>query len=199
MNLIASHFKCWALVRYSLWPPCIADAEIIFLSCFFLSFFLLFSSPNLSGHRLDVCHTSTHGVAIVQIYNAGLKCGARGSLEMQNPKNRHLGIVAQLCLAVFLQLRHISTIGKKFVRQQYLLHMSPQCGELWPTNSWDRFGSLGYPSTFQRVSHLGSVTVRHSSTWCQPNFAALNRGHHLYLAGRPSRWALAHILVTYNF
>jgi len=29
----------------------------------------------------------------------------------------------------------------------------------------------------------------------QPNFAALNRGHHLYSAGRPSRWALAHILV----
>jgi len=81
----------------------------------FLSFFLLFSSPNLSGHRLDVCHTSTHGVAIVQIYNAGLKCGARGSLEMQNPKNRHLGIVAQLCLAVFLQLRHISTIGKNLL------------------------------------------------------------------------------------
>ena len=26
--------------------------------------------------------------------------------------------------------------------------------------------------------------------------AALNRGHHLYLAGRPSRWALAHILVV---
>ena len=29
----------------------------------------------------------------------------------------------------------------------------------------------------------------------QPNFVALNRGRHLYLAGRPSRWALAHILV----
>jgi len=27
---------------------------------FFLSFCLLFSSPNLSGRRLDVCHTSTH-------------------------------------------------------------------------------------------------------------------------------------------
>jgi len=26
---------------------------------------------------------------------------------------------------------------------------------------------------------------------------ALNRGRHLYLAGRPSRWALAHILVVY--
>jgi len=31
------------------------------------SFFLLFSSPNLSGHRLDVYHTSTHGVALVRI------------------------------------------------------------------------------------------------------------------------------------
>ena len=26
--------------------------------------------------------------------------------------------------------------------------------------------------------------------------AALNRGRHLYSAGRPSRWALAHILVS---
>jgi len=29
-----------------------------------------------------------------------------------------------------LQLRHISTIGKKLVKQQYLLHVSPQYGEL---------------------------------------------------------------------
>ena len=37
---------------------------------FYLSsifFFLFFSSPNLSGHRLDVYHTSTHGVALVRI------------------------------------------------------------------------------------------------------------------------------------
>jgi len=37
----------------------------------FLSFFFLllsfFSSPNLSGRRLDVYHTSTHGVALVRI------------------------------------------------------------------------------------------------------------------------------------
>jgi len=37
-----------------------------FLSFFLLSFFF-FSSPNLSGRRLDVCHTSTHGVALVRI------------------------------------------------------------------------------------------------------------------------------------
>jgi len=35
---------------------------------FILSFvLLLFSSPNLSRHRLDVCLTSTHGVALVRI------------------------------------------------------------------------------------------------------------------------------------
>ena len=32
-----------------------------------------------------------------------------------------------------------------------------------------------------------------SSSGRQPNFAALNRGRHLYSAGRPSRLALAHI------
>ena len=53
--------------------------------------------------------------------------------------------------------------------------------------------SLGHPSTFQRVSHLGSVTAQHSSNGRQPNFAALNRGRHLYSVWRPSRWALAHI------
>jgi len=30
-------------------------------------YLLLFSSPNLSRRRLDVCHTSTRGVALVQI------------------------------------------------------------------------------------------------------------------------------------
>ena len=33
-------------------------------SCIFV---YLFTSPNLSHRRLDVCHTSTHGVALVQI------------------------------------------------------------------------------------------------------------------------------------
>ena len=38
-------------------------------------------------------------------------------------KNRHLGTIAQLCQAISSQLRHVSTIGKKLVKQQYLLHM----------------------------------------------------------------------------
>jgi len=99
-------------VNRFLWPPCLADADIIFLSCFSL---LVFYSPNLSGRRLDVYHTSTHGVALVRIYNAGLKCVACGSLEMQDPKNRHLwSTIEQLCRAISSQLRHVSTIGKTF-------------------------------------------------------------------------------------
>jgi len=38
-----------------------------------------------------------------------------------------------------------------------------------------------------------------TSSGRQPNFAALNGGRHLYLAGRPSLWALAHIIVTVDF
>jgi len=50
-----------------LWRPCVAAADIIFSSCFFFLLLLLFSSPNLSRRRLDVYHTSTHGVALVRI------------------------------------------------------------------------------------------------------------------------------------
>jgi len=31
------------------------------------------------------------------------------------------------------------------VKQQYILHMSLQNGELWPTSGWDHFVSLGHP------------------------------------------------------
>jgi len=43
-----------------------ALAYILVSSCFFLSSFFI-SSPNLSGRRLDVYHTSTLGVALVRI------------------------------------------------------------------------------------------------------------------------------------
>ena len=55
------------------------------------------------------------------------------------------------------------------------------------------------PCKFPWLSPLGIVTARHSSSGRQPNFAALNKGHHLYSAGRPSRSALAHILGNYLF
>jgi len=65
-----------------LWSPYVIGQTIIFSSCGFF----FFSSLYLSGRRLDVYHTSTHGVALVWISNAGLKCAARGSLKIQDAK-----------------------------------------------------------------------------------------------------------------
>jgi len=108
---------------YLLWLPYVIGQTIIFLPCdFYLSSF--FSLPNLSGRRLAVYHTSTHGVALVRIYNAYLKCAARCTLKIQDSKNRHFGTITQLCRAISSERRHVSTIGKKPVKQQYLLHMS---------------------------------------------------------------------------
>jgi len=64
----------------------------------------------------------------------------------KSPKIRHLGTIAQLCQAMSSQLRHVSTIGKKLVKQQYLPHMPPQYGELRLTSDCDRFVSLGHLS-----------------------------------------------------
>ena len=155
-------------------------------------------------------------------------------------KNRDLRTIA-LCPAISAQLSHASTIGKKLVKQHYLLQMFVQYGELRSTTGWDRFASLGHPVTFQRVSHLGFVTTATLLNGRQPNFVRclavawagtlyiyifggscpwqnfttlqnslcvqvgtalqgmklhnFGRGRHLYSAGRPSRWASAHILV----
>ena len=130
------HKNCIVLVMVALCNR--ADHYIFALWFLLLSFFFFISSPNLSRHRLDVYHTSTHGVALVRILAAGLKHAACGLLKIQNAKkvakNRRLGTIAQFCRAISSQLRHISTIGKKIFKQQYLPYMSPQYGELRPTS-----------------------------------------------------------------
>ena len=51
--------------RLLLWLPHVIGQAIIFSSCafFFILLSIFFSSPILSRRRLDVYHTSTHGVA----------------------------------------------------------------------------------------------------------------------------------------
>jgi len=83
-------FALWFLLL-SLWSPYGIGQTIIFSCCGLFFLLLLFSSPNLSRRRLDVCHTSTHGVALVRIYGAGLKPAARGSLKTQDAKKSPSG------------------------------------------------------------------------------------------------------------
>jgi len=55
----------WRFFMVALWNR---ETIYIFMLWFvLLSSFFFFSSPNLSRRRLDVCHTSTHGVALVRI------------------------------------------------------------------------------------------------------------------------------------
>ena len=112
---------------------------------------------------------------------------------MQDAKISKNSSSGHQCTAMFLQLRHVLTIGKNLLNS----NISPTCShnmvDIGPLTA-----SLGYPSKFQRISRLGSVTALHSSSGRQPNFAASNRGRHLYSAGRPSRSALAHVLVSYQ-
>jgi len=62
-----------------------------------------------------------------------------------SPKIRHLGTIAQLCRAMSSQLRHLSPIGKKTVKQQCLPHMFSQYGEL-------RLRSVGKYGAPQQIS-----------------------------------------------
>jgi len=109
---------------------------------------------------------------------------ARGNYSMQkiaktSPSGHH---PTTLSGYMFTTKACIDNRTKKLVKQQYLLHMSPQYGELRPTSGWDRSGSLGHPCKFQWVSHLGSVTARHCSSGRQPNFAAfVGIGSHFWL------------------
>ena len=116
-------------------------------------------------------------------------------MQKKSTKIRHLGTIAQLCWAISSQLRHVLTIGKSLLNS----NISPTC----PYNMVNfspvaaQIGSLVWaPQLILMGLRLGSITARHSSCGGQPNFAALNRKRHLYSAGRPSRRALAHILVS---
>jgi len=125
-----------------LWPPYGIGQAIIFSSCgfFFLSFFffiLACCQPSQIG-CLPYFHTWCGPISANVGCRSETCCTrlAENTGHKKSPKIRHLHTtaVAQLCPAMSLQLRHISTMGKKLVKQQYLPHVSSQCGEPRPTS-----------------------------------------------------------------
>ena len=111
-------------------------------------------------------------------------------------KNRHLGTIPQLCRAISSQLRHVSTIGKKNLLSSSIsstcphnmVNFSPLAAEIVSL-------VLGTPVNFN-VFHVLAALLHGTLVVGVSQSAALNRGRHLYLAGR-ARWALAHILVVF--
>ena len=122
---------------------------------------------------------------------------ARGSLKIQDtksPKIRHLGTIAQLCRAISSQVRHVSTIWENLFNSNITFTCSLNMVNFGPLTAEIVSLVWGTPANFNGFCVLvallhGTLVVGVSQT------AALNRGHHLYSAGRPSRCALAHILV----
>jgi len=118
-----------------------------------------------------------------------------------SPKIRRLGTIIQIWQATFLQLRHVSTIGKNVLKSNVFPtypHNMVNFGLLAAETYWRVWGTTAHFNGFRVLAALlhGTLVVGHSQT------AALNRGRHLYSAGRPSRWALArpvHVLVCFKF
>ena len=113
---------------------------------------------------------------------------AENTGRKNDAKNRHLGTIPQLCRAIYSQLRHASTIGKNLLSS----NISSTC----PHNMVN-FGILaaeivsgvwGTPATFNGFRVLAALL--HGS---QVVSVSQTMRRHLCSAGRPSRWALAHI------
>ena len=107
-------------------------------------------------------------------------------------KNHHLGTIPQLCQAICSQLRHVSTIGRNLLSSNIsstcphnMVNFGPLAAEI-VSLVWGTPGNFNGFCVLAALLH-GTLVVGVSQT------AAYNRGRHLYLAGRPSCWALAHI------
>ena len=117
------------------------------------------------------------------LYAARWKCRTQKS-----PKIRHLGTIAQLRRTyIFATEAHID--NRKNLLNSNVSHVSLMC----PQNMVN-FGSLateicwrvwGTPANFNRLRVLGALL---HGTLVVSVSEALNRGRHLYSAGRPSRW-----------
>jgi len=138
----------WVLLL--LWSPYGIGETIIFSCCslFFLLFFPRLISPAADWMSAILPHMVWPWCEFkMQVWNL-LHAACWKHRTQKVAKNRHLGTIAQLWQAISSQLKHVSAVRKK-LKQQYVLHMSPQYGELWPTSGWDRFTSLGHPCKLQ--------------------------------------------------
>jgi len=66
-------------------------------------------------------------MALVQIYNACLKCAARGWLKIQDAKNRQkitISAPSQTLSGYIFAIKAYIDNRKKLVKQQYHFHMS---------------------------------------------------------------------------
>ena len=216
--------------------------------CIFAPWFLLSSSIFLFSRLISAAAdwmSATHDVALVRIYDAGLRRATRGSLKIQDAKSRqkspsghHRTTLSGYTFATkaridnrkkLLNINISSTCPHNMVnfgqleakvvslvwgtpanfngfrvlasllQRRRLTEASQTLHGVWPSPGLvhyiHTFGGSCPVTEFCQVQHSLCVQVLRFPSGCQPKFVTLSRGRHLYSAGRPSRWALAHILV----
>jgi len=104
------------------------------------------------------------------------------------------GTIVQLYRAESLQLRHLSTIGKKLVKQQYLLHMSHNMANLGPLAAEICWRVCGTPTNFNwfrawaALLH-GTLVVGVSQTlwrWTEGAIYIRQGSHHVWRCHWPT-------------
>jgi len=92
-------------------------------------------------------------------------------------KNCHLRTITRICRAVSSQLRHVSTIGKKVVKQQYLATCPHNMANFGPLTAEIGSEVWGTPANFN---------------WFRVLAALLQRRHYVYVLRSPMLAALRH-------
>ena len=142
---------------------------------------LNFSSPNLSRRRLDICHTSTHGIALVRIYDAGLT----QKLAKKSPSGHHSTTLSGYIFAIKARIdnrkKDLLNGNTSPTCLYNMVIISPLAAEIGSLVWVPQLISTGFAS-WQR--YCTAIQYWASS---KP-IAALNRGCHLYSAGRTSHW-----------
>jgi len=117
---IRLQYPCISRLHLFLWPPCVIGQAIIFLPC---GFYLLSSSsffPRLISASADWMSTILPHMVWP---SANLECRSEMCCtrlaENRGRKNRHFGIITQLCPAISSELRHVSTIGKNLLTRMW--------------------------------------------------------------------------------
>jgi len=170
-------FALWFLLLSSFFFPRLISAVADWMSTILLHMVCL--SADL-GCRSGMCCMRLPG-------NAGRK---------NNVKNRHLGTIAQL-VGLCLRNESVYRQSEKNLLSSSTISSTCSCNlvNFGPLTAEIGLGVWGTPANFNGFRVLaallhGTLVVRVSQT------AALNRGRHLYSAGRPSRWAFTYILLT---
>jgi len=172
----------------SLWSSCVADADIIFLSCFFfmaalcnrgaiiflpcsffLSIFFFISSPNLSGRRLDVYHTLTHGVALcefrMQVWNVQFvtrcKYGTQKSRQ-KSPSGHHRTSLSGYISFFFFPRLVLLAVANWMSIPYFYTWCSPSANRM---QVWNLLHAARWKYRTQKIAknrHLGTMIPSHN-------------------------------------